>query len=128
MPAHDDTARGRRQARLIHRPEGPPSCRTSPSPPASTTARPAATDQGPLVAGGARAALAAPVVAVFAIVVGAPIYADDMSEAAATGRFTLAAAATLAVFVLLAFALVAIYAAQEHAARAGPRTPASASR
>lgn len=79
-----------------------------------TTARRLETDQGPLIAGGARAALAAPVAAVFAIVVGAPIYADDVSDAAATGRFTLAAASTLVVFGLLALALVAIYAAQEH--------------
>lgn len=78
----------------------------------SAAARPAAAAEPPVVSAGARAALAAPVVAVFAIVVGAPIYADDFSEAAATGRFTAAAAATLAVLVLLAFALLAIHAAQ----------------
>ena len=78
----------------------------------STAARPAAAAEPPVVGAGARAALAAPVVAVFAIVVGAPIYADDLSEAAATGRFTVAAAASLAVFVLLGFALLALHAAQ----------------
>ena len=78
----------------------------------STAGRAAAVDERPVIAGGARAALAAPVVAAFAIAVGAPIYADDLSEAAATGRFTVAAAATLAVFVLLGFALLALHAAQ----------------
>jgi hypothetical protein len=57
----------------------------------------------------ARAAVAAPLLSVFAIGVGAPLYADDLSEAAATGRFVLANAASLAVLVLLAFALVALH-------------------
>ncbi len=57
---------------------------------------------------GVRAAVAAPLLAVFAIGVGAPLYADDLSDAAATGRFILANAASLAVLVLLAFAAVAL--------------------
>ena len=62
-----------------------------------------------------RAAVAAPLLAVFAIGVGAPLYADDLSEAAATGRFALAAVASLAVLVLLAIALVALHARQRSA-------------
>jgi hypothetical protein len=57
----------------------------------------------------ARAAVAAPLVAVFSIGVGAPLYADDLSDAAATGRFVVANAASLAVLLLLAFALVALH-------------------
>jgi hypothetical protein len=58
---------------------------------------------------GARAAIAAPVVAVFAIAVGAPLYADDLSQAADTGRFVLANATTLGVLLLLTLALVGLY-------------------
>lgn len=61
---------------------------------------------------GTRAAVAAPLVGVFAIGVGAPLYADDLSDAAATGRFELAAIASLAVLVLLAHALVTLHARQ----------------
>ena len=62
---------------------------------------------------GARAAIAAPVVGLFAVVVGAPLYADDLAEVAGTQRFTLTAALSLVVLVALVFALVAIHRAQE---------------
>lgn len=65
--------------------------------------------QRPLPLWGARAAVAAPVAAVIAIVVGAPIYADDLSDAAATSRFVVANAITLGVLLLLALALVGFY-------------------
>jgi len=58
---------------------------------------------------GARAGVAAPVLAIFATVVGSPLYADDLSSAATTGRFTLAAAATLLVLLALVPALVSVY-------------------
>ena len=58
---------------------------------------------------GTRAAFAAPVLAAFAIGVGAPIYADDLSDAAGTARFVIANAVTLGVLVALAFALVGLY-------------------
>ena len=62
---------------------------------------------------GARAAVAAPLVAVFSIGVGAPIYADDLVDAAGGSRFALATATSLAVLVLLALALVAFWRRQE---------------
>ena len=64
----------------------------------------------PIATWGARGALAAPVVALFSIVVGAPLYTDDLSEAAGTGRFVVAAASALAVLLLLVLALVGLYA------------------
>ena len=70
-------------------------------------------DQRRIVAWGSRAAIAAPVVALFAFVVGVPVYADDLSEAAGTGRFAVAAAAALGVLVLLTLALVGFYARSE---------------
>ena len=70
-------------------------------------------DGRPIVTWGARAAMGAPVAALFAFVVGVPIYADDMSEAAGTGRFVVAAAAALLVLVLLVLALVGLYARSE---------------
>jgi hypothetical protein len=63
----------------------------------------------PLPRWGARAAVAAPVAAVIAVVVGAPVYADDLSEAAATSRFAVANAITLGVLLLLGLALVGTY-------------------
>lgn len=63
----------------------------------------------PLPRWGARAALAAPVAAVIAVVVGAPVYADDLSEAATTSRFVVANAITLGVLLLLGLALVGLY-------------------
>ena len=66
-----------------------------------------------IVSWGARAALAAPVAALFAFIVGAPLYADDLSEAAGTGRFVVTAAGALVVLVLLVLALVAFYARAE---------------
>jgi hypothetical protein len=58
---------------------------------------------------GARAAVATPLIALFAIGVGAPLYADDLSDAASTGRFVVAGVATLALLLLLALALVSFY-------------------
>jgi hypothetical protein len=78
-----------------------------------TTAAPPVTRDGSdrrrIVGWGARAAIAAPVAAVFAVAVGAPLYADDLSKAAGTGRFVVAGAAALAVLLLLAVALVGLY-------------------
>jgi hypothetical protein len=62
---------------------------------------------------GARAAVAAPLVAVFSVGVGAPIYADDLVDSAGGARFALATATSLAVLVLLAIALVAFWRRQE---------------
>lgn len=59
-----------------------------------------------------RAAVAAPLLGVFAIGVGAPLYADDLADAAATGRFALAAATSLAVILLLVLTLLAVHARQ----------------
>jgi hypothetical protein len=59
-----------------------------------------------------RAAVAAPLLGVFAIGVGAPLYADDLADAAATGRFVLAAATSLAVILLLVLSLLAVHARQ----------------
>jgi hypothetical protein len=61
---------------------------------------------------GRRAAVAAPLVAVFAIGAGAPLYADDLSDAAATARFAVATVSSLLVLLLLAAALVALHARQ----------------
>jgi hypothetical protein len=58
---------------------------------------------------GARAAIAAPVLAVFGVGVGAPLYADDLSEAAGTARFAIANAVTLGVLLALSLALVGFY-------------------
>jgi hypothetical protein len=58
---------------------------------------------------GARAAIAAPVLAVFSIVTGAPLYADDLSKSAGTDRFVLANATSLGVLLLLTLALVGMY-------------------
>ena len=71
------------------------------------------TDHRRIVAWGSRAGIAAPIAALFAFVVGAPVYADDLSEAAGTGRFVVAAATALVVLVLLALALVGFYARAE---------------
>lgn len=82
----------------------------------SAPARPAAVvadaDETPLPRWGARAGIAAPILALFATVAGAPLYADDMSEAGATGRFTIAAVATLAALIALVAALLGLYLAQ----------------
>lgn len=77
--------------------------------PAATTSPAVPTAAGRVPGWGARAAIAAPVLAVFAIAVGAPLYADDLSKAADTGRFVLANGTTLGVLLLLAFALVSFY-------------------
>lgn len=44
-----------------------------------------------------------------AVVVGAPVYADDLSDAAGTSRFVVANAMTLGVLLLLGLALVGFY-------------------
>jgi len=64
---------------------------------------------------GARAAVAAPLTAVFAIAAGLPIFADDMREAATTGRWTAATGGALVTLVLLAVALLGLHRAQERA-------------
>jgi len=69
----------------------------------------------PPVRWGARAAVAAPLVAVFSIGAGAPLYADDLAEAALGGRFVLAAATSLAVLLLLGVGIVALHARQAEA-------------
>jgi hypothetical protein len=61
-----------------------------------------------LVGWSARAAIAAPLLALFAIAVGAPLYTQDMRTAAATTRLIVANAATLGVLLLLTVALVGI--------------------
>jgi hypothetical protein len=61
---------------------------------------------------GRRAAVTAPLVSVFAIGAGAPLYADDLADAAATGRFALAATTSLIVLLLLVPALLALHARQ----------------
>ena len=73
---------------------------------------------------GVRAAVAAPLLSVFAIAVGIPIFADDLAEAAGTARWTLVTGATLAALLALALALVALHRVQED--RLGAFGPASA--
>jgi hypothetical protein len=97
MPRADDGAPGRRQARRMHTIAHVP-----------TAAAPDASGR-PLTRWSRRAAVAAPVAAVIAVVVGAPLYADDLSEAAATGRFVVANAITLGVLLLLGLALAGLY-------------------
>jgi hypothetical protein len=67
-----------------------------------------------LVSWGGRAALASPFVALFGVAVGASVYADEVSEAAGSGRFTVATVSALVVLVLLSLGLVALYLRQEH--------------
>lgn len=62
-----------------------------------------------MIGWGARAGVAAPVLAVFATIVGSPLYTDELSSAATTERFTLAAAATLLVVLALVPASVSVY-------------------
>lgn len=62
-----------------------------------------------LVGWSARAAIAAPLLALFAIAVGAPIYTQAMRTAAATTRLLVANAATLGVLLLLTVALVGFH-------------------
>ena len=63
---------------------------------------------------GASAALASPFVALFGIAVGASIYANDVSEVAGSGRFTVATVTGLLALVLLGPGLIALYLRQEH--------------
>lgn len=62
-----------------------------------------------LVGWSARAAIAAPLLALFAIGVGAPLYTQDMRTAAATTRLVVANAATLGVLLLLTLFLVGLH-------------------
>ena len=62
----------------------------------------------------ARIGIAAPVIAVFAAIVGIPLYADPLSDAALTSRFALTAAGALLVLIALVFGLIAIYLAGVH--------------
>jgi hypothetical protein len=103
MPRPDDALAARWDGHLDTNQGGP-----------MTAIHATATDHEPAVqprisGWGARAAIAAPVVALFSFVVGAPLYADDLSEAAATGRFVVASAGALVVLLLLAAALVTFY-------------------
>lgn len=82
------------------------------SAPTRSAAVAAAAEETPLLRWGARASISAPILALFATVAGAPLYADEMSEAGATGRFTVAAAGTLAALIALVAALVGLYLAQ----------------
>ncbi len=61
---------------------------------------------------GARAAVAAPILAIFSIAVGAPLYTDDLGDVAGSGRFAIAAASALAVLLALVLALVAAHLVQ----------------
>jgi hypothetical protein len=63
----------------------------------------------------ARAAMASPFVALFGVAVGASIYAEDVSEVAGSGRFTVATVSALAALVLLGLGLVGLYLRQQHA-------------
>jgi len=67
----------------------------------------------PLVRWGARAAVAAPLLGVFAIAVGIPVFADDLRDAAGTSRWTLVTGAGLAQLLLLGVALLGLYRVQE---------------
>ncbi len=75
----------------------------------------AAPDRPTLQRWGARAAVAAPLVAVFAIAAGIPIFTADMRDVAGSARWILATGGALAVLVLLALALVSLHRAQEPA-------------
>jgi hypothetical protein len=75
----------------------------------------AAGDEPTLQRWGARAAVAAPLVGVFAIAAGIPIFTEDMREVAGSARWALATGGALAVLILLAVALLALHRAQEHA-------------
>ena len=71
----------------------------------------------PTVAWGARAAVAAPVLAAFGFVVGLPTYSGELAEVAGSARWVLATTTALAVLLLLALGLLALYAAQARALR-----------
>ena len=79
---------------------------------------------GTLERWGARAAVAAPVLAVFAIALGIPIFADDMREVAGSPRWVVVTATTLAVLMLLGLALLALH--RQHERRFGRLGHASA--
>ena len=78
-----------------------------------TTAATRRADTPPLVRWGARAAIAAPLLAVFSIAVGVPIFTADMREVAGGARWTLVTGASLALLLLLIVALLALYRVQE---------------
>lgn len=77
----------------------------------STTAAVEPTRAAPphVVGWSARAAIAAPLLALFAIAVGAPLYTQDMRTAGASTRLVVANAATLGVLLLLSVALVGLH-------------------
>jgi hypothetical protein len=77
--------------------------------PATTAVEPQSVVPPHLVGWSARAAIAAPLLALFAIAVGAPLYTQDMRAAAATTRLIVANAATLGVLLLLILALVGLH-------------------
>jgi len=56
------------------------------------------------------AAVAAPLLALFAIASGIPLYTMDMADAASTNRLLIANGATLGVFLLVVYALVGVHA------------------
>jgi hypothetical protein len=76
--------------------------------PTPAAAEPSSDVRPHLVGWSARAAIAAPLLALFAVAVGAPLYTQDMRTAAATTRLIVANAATLGVLLLLTVALVGI--------------------
>jgi len=77
-------------------------------------APPTAEAAPPLVRWGARAAIAAPLLAVFAIAVLVPILTADTREVAGGARWVLVTGAALAQLLLLILALLALYRVQEH--------------
>lgn len=68
----------------------------------------------PVVRWGARAGVAAPVLAAFSIALGIPIFAAEMGDVAGSPRWMLVTGAGLALLLLLGLALLALYRVQEH--------------
>jgi hypothetical protein len=79
----------------------------------ATAVEPRSSVPSHLIGWAARSAIAAPLLALFAIAVGAPLYTQDMRTAAATTRLLVANGATLGVLLLLIVALIGL---QLHAA------------
>jgi len=67
-----------------------------------------------LVRWGTRAAVAAPVLSAFSIVVGIPVITEELREVAGSPRWVLVTASALALLLLLGLALLALYLVQEH--------------
>jgi hypothetical protein len=72
----------------------------------------------PAVLWGARAAIAAPILAVLSVAAGIPVFTEDLADVAGTTRWVLVTASALAILILLALGLLALYLAQED--RFGP--------